>query len=243
MSMSVDLTVENMDRILESAIHSMQSGKAAEFKTLINSYTILCESLNSEPNDDIYLNLKSLNSQFTMICKIDVTLNKDVIKSAILRGAHQESYKFVEAARKVKLITRNLGHIIDTAVEECEGSTPLQEESNSAEELLEMSIKSGTLTLTHDETLRGIGKTTALVKKANELGAIMICPTRIQVEHAKEIAKSLGLCGDLILSQSESYAGRKTKTLLLDELVSDEFIFNAKSYGFNILGGFYRKVF
>lgn len=108
--------------------------------------------------------------------------------------------------------------------------------------LLEKSIENGKpITITGDE-FRGIGKTTALCKKAHELKCLIVVPCDNSAKYVQSIIDKYGFDCKAIregryleLSIVQFYA---KNGILLDEGVSDEMIKELESTTYDILGGF-----
>lgn len=148
--------------------------------------------------------------------------------------------KYDEIAEHVEIL-----YLIEEAIEKIEEvKKNLSIDYTLMEDMLDNSVKTGTLVTFYNEEHRGTGKTTALVKKAHELGAVLVVGMN-QKEYVERIANELQLEGLNVIVNCNLVSSKVTNRLvnngyLIDEMVSLDRIRNLRD--FKLLGGFYRVV-
>lgn len=118
-------------------------------------------------------------------------------------------------------------------------------DTKRAEDMLDESLKNKSPIVIFDEDERGIGKTVALAKKANELNCVLVVATHNNWKYVNEIKEDFGfsfvsVCSSLNLRTSDKDI--ENKDFLVDEMVSDEMIKNMIDMRYNLIGGFKRVI-
>lgn len=104
-------------------------------------------------------------------------------------------------------------------------------------DLLELSMRTGTLITMTDEQLRAFGKSTLIIKKSNELGATIVTSR----EHHKKLLQNYGAERIVNVSSATDAKGLSfPKGFLVDEGVDDEIIKELIRNGNKLIGGFKR---
>lgn len=235
-------TVENMELILleikREAMNPCGDSKAV--KTLIHSYRTFLnefyrmtkEELTSEILDDI-------NYQSSQLSLVVDYIESVVLPKLLTSRDYIGVNNYATALEKMKGI-----------VQETRGNDTTKKHKNHfksdtiIEELLNLSIKSGTLITFVDETLRGTGKTTALIKKAHETKAVLIVNNSSHIRYANDLANEMGL-SITVASLRETHLAQyrsqlKENGFLVDELIDDKVLTCLKEY--RLVGGFKRIV-
>lgn len=121
-----------------------------------------------------------------------------------------------------------------------------QQDNDYVEKLLDLSIATGTLVSIFDESHRGVGKTTALVKKASELGCVLLVDINRNKDYANGIARNLGLnvaiCTPKETVLPQFYSEMISNGYIIDEMVNNEILSKLDDVGCKLLGGFKRIV-
>lgn len=237
-------TIKNMELLLVRINKAVfgKRGTTGELRSLISSYSSLCKSLAQEDNcNDVVANL---SLQIPQLDRIKRNIKNEKLPSIINSG----SYNHVEVQRFTQIL-----ELLDSTILSASNFMDNDDVLSSAntflvDELLETSIKTGTLVTFYDESYRRVGKTTALIKKACELDAVLIVSTSSEAEVVRESAKALGLNPYVTTAKnafhSPYHIDNKLQSVgyLVDELVSKDDLHLLTQQGYKLLGGFKRIV-
>jgi hypothetical protein len=233
-------TIKNMELILDKALLELSTnGNIQAVKTLMNTYRTLLAPLSYQTVSGKYLD--TFRSQ-----KILLTELKSSIDEKISSKINHQDYKSADnLAIASDRVAKSLGEL---ATLKFKASHTIEIKQHIVDdvinELLELSVKSGTLITLHDEMHRGMGKTTALIKKAHELDAVLIVGLPTQMRYVSDLAKEMGLSVSVATTREASLTQYRNKMnengYLVDELLDKEVLTKLKN--FKLLGGFQRIV-
>lgn len=110
------------------------------------------------------------------------------------------------------------------------------------EDLLDLSIKTGTLITLAQDQLRAIGKTSMIIERANELGATVVFSNKHMYDYVRGWNPEVRHSSNIAYVPSTEYAKgiRFVKGFMVDEGVDDRIIKELIENGNKLLGGFKR---
>lgn len=232
-------TVKNMELVLLEIRKEVFNnyGDSRAVKTLTHSYQTLLDTIRgSKDMELLVLHLIDLNYILEYI-------EDSIVPKLLLNKEYVSMNNYTVCIEKLKKIIRSIDIVkfnADIKLNNKGKVNPI------IEELLNLSIKSGTLVLLKDEVHRGMGKTTALVKKAHELNCVLICAINSQADYARKIRNDLGLKVDIITPKDvvlrQHALTLSEKGYLIDEMISKEDLARLNINGCKLLGGFMRIV-
>ncbi len=230
-------TIKNMELILlEIRKNVMTKGSDTRAsKTLIHSYLTLLKSFERMKGTEITQEIQSkLGVQADQLHIIRNYIKEDKMQELFNLSDYVGINNYATVLDKIEQALQSIGKPKRSLY------TPL----TLIEELLEKSIQTGTLVTFFDKTHRGMGKTTALVKKAHELDAILLVGSDIHAKCARDIRDNMELhtsvatLRDMVLHQNKVKI--KEKGYLIDETFQIDHLNKLK--GYKILGGFTRII-
>jgi len=230
-------TIKNMELVLlEIRKNVMTRGSDTRVpKTLIHSYLTLLRDFDRMDKVRKRLQYGSLGVQAEQL---------NIIKHYIKDDKMQELFNTHDyvGINNYATVLDKIGQALD-AIGEPERS--LYTPSKLIEHLLNHSIQTGTLVTFFDEAHRGMGKTTALIKKVHELDAVLVTGLSTQARVAQDIAENMGLNVNIASAKEAATLAQHQKKMkengyLVDELVSNEQLRSLR--GYKLLGGFTRIV-
>lgn len=237
--MTNQTSIKNMELVLlEIRRNVMTKGSDTRApKTLIHSYLTLLKEFERMSGDEQQSVVGSLGVQADQL---------QIIKRYIKEDKMQELFKLNDYVG-----INNYATVLDKVAQALDSigvpNRSLYTPSKLIEDLLEHSIKTGVLVTFFDETHRGMGKTTALIKKAAELDAVLVVGLQAQAKQVQNMALEMGLSIRAIsginatTTMDDQYRHKmKENGYLVDELVSIEDLRSLK--GYKLLGGFNRIV-
>lgn len=234
-------TIKNMELVLTEMKTSLENGNIQSVKTLANTYLTLFSRVRREFNESgktvgMYLSpiLDHRGKLERLAKQCDEKLTDSVVK-----GHHKDSNDIAVTLERIDKSIRDIGYItpIKKAKVEERKEFPVSKE---IEDLLNMSIKTGTLITFYDEVHRGQGKSTALIKKAAELDVVLLVRFESSAKsfrkHAKDMGLNVVIASTSELSLSQNMKKAKSKGYLVDEMVEIKFL--KRLEGCKLLGGF-----
>lgn len=231
-------TMMNMTLILEEMEKGLKNGNTSSVKTLANTYQTLFKKAQHEIYSDVKGSGKwiiDFSAHRNYLVRL-IELSDKELTSSIVGGRHKDSNDIATILDKLNRSIRDIGYFSPkrTIVTKKEFSV-----SQLTQDLLDLSIKTGTLVTFYDETHRGTGKTTALIKKAYELDAVLITSLKTQAKYTEMMAQEMGL-SITVISIYDVRGRRMENGYLVDEMVDLKELNNLKEY--KLLGGFNRVV-
>lgn len=236
-------TLKNMNIVLNEAKNNLSEMKILEVKTLMNTYLTLLKKFRDA--DIVFNRIDDETSRQLRKQASSLELLKECVETDITHTLTDGKFKdadnlSVTLERIVKAI-RDVSYLFPKGVIVSNREFPVNQ---TIQDLLNLSVKSGTLVTFFDESHRGHGKTTALIKKAHELDVVLVTAIGTQAKYVTEMAIEMGLritvtsVADARLPQHDGKM--RAKGYLVDELVSKEEFIKLKDY--KLLGGFSRIV-
>ena len=230
-------TIKNMELVLLEIRKNVmtKSSDTRVPKTLIHSYLTLLRDFDRMDKVQKQSLYGSLGVQADQL---------HIIKRYIKDDKMQELFNANDyvGINNYATVLDKIGQALD-AIGEPERS--LYTPSKLIEHLLNHSIQTGTLATFFDEAHRGMGKTTALIKKAHELDSVLVTGLSTQARVAQDIAENMGLNVNIASAKEAATLAQyqqkmKENGYLVDELVSNEQLRSLR--GYKLLGGFTRIV-
>lgn len=237
-------TIKNMELLLEEMKRGFVEGEIQSVKTLADTYLTLFKSVCNKyyDNPSTKRHLHTLHFHKKVLETIAKRGDMELANS-IVDGQHRDARDIAIILERANKAIRDIGYLFPTTKVDIEKEFPVEQ---CIQDLLNTSIEAGTLVAFHDESHRGMGKTTALIKKTHDLGCVLIAGNDLHARVAREAANEMGLHGLAIASfrdinsLSKYHAILEEKGFLIDEMVSNEVLSKMKNY--KLLGGFSRIV-
>ena len=219
---------ELMVKNLKASLSNKDYKRANE--TVIAMYEYMKDNNIKELKDDSYCMLK------------EIQLKAKVVLERLIICDEMKSFKlFNNILRMINSIMNDID-VINTEDKEIKYNVSQnQNQVNEAEKLLNESINNNVLITTYDESIRGIGKSRALVKKANELDCTLVTYSSISKRYLDEIAQNLNIQAEVkYYNNVDSPRGSRLRNgkFLVDEGVSKDVILKLIDDGNELLGGF-----
>ncbi|MGG0667870.1 hypothetical protein ABE073_04990 [Lederbergia citrisecunda] len=239
--MNNNQTIKNMELILNEIEKGIKEGHVSSVKTLSDAYN----NLLNEIKRVIYTNVKGMTAEIISIFDhkkiIENLLNKanEELTSAIVLGHHKDSHSYTIILERFNRSLRGIEEFKDV-VSSFKNKKEFKVDK-TIQDLLDLSIKTGTLVTFYGEVHRGKGKTTALIKKAHELGAVLLMELDAQAKYAKELADEMGIHVYAVSKRDfglPQYRRIMKETGYLVDEVADTSTINQKD--FKLLGGFQK---
>lgn len=244
--------LKNMELVVCTLELSLSNGDFNAAKTISNTYERMI-STYSNKNYKEELN-EILFKQLAKIQKLYTEIVESFIPNVISKGDYKAMHTLQLISDRLDLILNDFKRKIEnykamtpnvrtgklTAIHKGEKIMS----TNDIEKILDLSVKTGSLITQINDKLRGTGKTTALVKKASELGCVLVVPNKISMEYAEDIASALGVSITIIPSTDirmitmPQYRDVVSKGFLIDDVNDFRALSKLRNSGYKLLGGF-----
>lgn len=233
-------TIKNMELMLQEIDKGIKNRNIHSIKTLSESYNNLLKEIRRI----IFSDVKKMQDEVTNIYRHKNSFERFISKInselalAITDSKHKDSYHYTIILERFNKSLRDISEFKEVALLD---NTKKEYEVNPViQELLELSIKSGTLVTFHNEAHRGMGKTTALIKKAHELDVVLVVGMQVYAKNIQEQAEEMGLKVEVVSGRETSLPQYRKKMIdkgfLVDEMLNKEQLKSLK--GYKLLGGF-----
>jgi len=234
-----------MDKLLDGIIKNIEDTcNKGDFKSFKGASMLLDEYVNDE-------NIKTLSLENVLLLNgIISNAEKMLLPLTINRGEIRDAKLIMYTIKTLKNILSNKSLIMsckfeyeDSKVDKILNSQWESAKSslNKAEKLLNESINNKVLITTYDQSTRGVGKSKALVEKANELDCTLVTHNHTSKQYLDEIAQGLNIPVEVKYYNSvDSARGSRMRNgkFLIDECVSEDVIKVLMNNGNELLGGF-----
>lgn len=246
--------IKNMEQVLEKLKESLIRCYFDEAKTLSNVYERMVLPFRYLSTVDYHKDEVGLDliKQLETVKLIQNEINSILIPKCLDKNEFKALHQLQIANEKLLGVIGSLGKSLNKYKAAFEitdflnDSRPIFEKKDYISKLLDLSIKTRTLIALFDESNRGVGKTTALVKKASELGCVLLVDIPSRKDYASKIANDMDLNVLIITPRSHSLAQYqsilKTTGYLIDETIDDNTLSTFNKSGYKLLGGFKRIV-
>lgn len=237
-------TIKNMGLILEEMKKGLQEDNTQSVKTLADTYLSQFSKLKNIIHDN---DVKNVTMKHARKLYVHRELLEGIVKDCdnkmeeyLTKGRHKDSHRLAITLEKVYKVIRDINYYFPSPKIDIEKEFPVEPR---IQELLDKSIETGTLVTFYNEEHKGGGKTTALIKKAYELDAVLLVGSETQSRLVNDLAKSMGLSITVAsvvreISLVQIKRQLEARGYLLDEPVDLKSLPNLKKY--KMLGGFMR---
>ena len=235
-----------MDKLLDGIIKNIEDTcSKGDFKSFKGASILLDEYVKDE-------NIKELNLENALLLNgIISNAENTLLPLTISRGEIRDAKLIMYTIKTLKNILSNKTLVMgckfkhkDTKVDKILNSqweSASNSLNNKAEKLLNESINNKVLITTYDESTRGIGKSKALVVKANELDCTLVTHNHTSKRYLDEIAQGLNIPVEVkYYNNVDNARGSRMRNgkFLVDECVSKDVIKVLMNNGNELLGGF-----
>ncbi len=234
--------IKNMEMVLKSFKESLSFRNFEECKTLANVYERMVlpyKYLNSEDYSQQNLGLALIN-QLKLVKEYHDKIINTYIPLVISEGDYSELNKLQITSEKLSSVISGLSKSLNRFKSDY-GLKEEQIPSSLTTELLECSIKGGTLVALVNEDLRGTGKTTEVIKQANNHNATIVVSNHHSKQYVDSLSRELNLDVDVkYISSIEAVRGVRFKynKFIVDEMVDHKIIKELIKSGNQLIGGF-----
>lgn len=241
----MEKTIKNMDLMLVEMKNSLEKGNIKSVKTLADTYLSQFKKVTGMSFGD-----KSIIKKCTDKFKVHKAVFKEIVskcdsemESSLISGKHKESHEIAITLERVDKAIKDINRYFPAPKINIKKKFPV---SQHTQDLLEMSIKTGTLVSIYDERHQGAGKTVALIKKAHELDAVLVVGEKTHEDYARLLSKEMDLPITVIsangrhMFMAQNHKKMDINGYLVDETTDSENLKKFKNY--RLLGGFNRII-
>ena len=230
-------TEQILDLIIKNVYINLEKG---DYKSLNESIIMYQETIasNSKHIDSIH---------YKYFTELNKTLSESVIVNQLKMGQNKNVRLLLNSVNNIEsLLNVYKGKLIykesaNDLLESKDLNITALLNDNIAKEMLDYSIKHSILILTNNENNRRIGKTSELIKMANELNCTLIVDSYLSKKYCKQLFDEIGVQCNIIVGHDKDLIRGiycKNKKFLVDELVKKEVIDSLMTSGNQLIGGF-----
>ena len=230
---------ENLDMLMETLKGHLKSQDFGASKTIVNIYYEMLPStlnalettLKGRYKDD---EIRTIRRHLKDFNEIDKETTNKAIPELIANGEFKSLHNLHYIQQKIRYFIKTLEH-------EYRQTYTGEQSNGKTRTLLDLSVNTGSLITQVKEDLRGTGKTTELIKKANELDASLIVGTHYVKNNIDTQAREMGYKIDCrYINSLRAVSGQKLKNgkFLVDDSTPNQLIVELVKNGNEFLGGF-----
>lgn len=234
-------TIKNMGLILEEMKKGLQEDNTQSVKTLADTYLSQFSKLKNIIHDN---DVKNVTMKHARKLYAHRELLEGIVKDCdnkmeeyLTKGRHKDSHRLAITLEKVYKVIRDINYYFPSPKIDIEKEFPVEPR---IQELLDKSIETGTLVTFYNESDRYKDKVVALIRKADELGAVIVAGLSFNERYIKELANEMGLSIATANSRSKPHVQSQRQLELNGYLVEETFDIRSisKFKDYKLLGGF-----